>query len=222
MLAIKNTTRLVKRSKITRLTLQWSFSVQEWVFQVAGDASPPLSNTDTIEVKMIDDATGLWITPTVLHQRWIDEAAAEAWVLNEFPSFVKVGNAFYHPDEHAVTNEGDVLSYHPLGGTLFINSQPETEDDKTIRYVELDGDIEKLKAVQRGINGDTEGNDTFYYALIRRRTPIGWKYYPLPLVYASESERILAAQAINSTPPPERWIRRRRTAIEKLLDTLPQ
>lgn len=108
------------------------------------------------------------------------------------------------------------VSHHPHEGTLFYIASNETVGEvEHIHYETLDNNLDALEDIQKALRG--EDSIAFHHALVRRGVPNGWKYYPLPLVYASESERVIAAEQFGNRPPPGRWIRRRQLAVDKLL-----
>lgn len=115
-----------------------------------------------------------------------------------------------------ISMEGKTKTAHPVSGTLFRITYPESETGRAdIEYECIDYNAEILWEISRGIKG--EDVSEFHYALVRRNTPAGWRYYPLPLIYASEDERVLAAAQMGNKAPPERWVKRRQQAVELLL-----
>lgn len=143
----------------------------------------------------------------------------EQWIGEYFTDYVKIDNVYYRPDQYVSVDEGSCISHHQVAGTLFMRDTKTCGQWGVNEYSAIDDSPALLDAVRRGIRGAS--NSIYYHTLVRRSIPGGWKYYPLPLVFADYTARLKAAEAQGNTPPPNRWIARRRLAVETLLQLEP-
>lgn len=155
-------------------------------------------------------------TDVVVRRNWSSINQIREWVLENYKGYIFVREMYIRPGITLRLNDVNQVSEHPSTGDIFECFRTENYDGKPlVIYRCLDDNPEALENIRRGIKGDD--NTTYRYALVRLVKPTGWKYYPIPLIYASEEKRVEAAARNNTKPPFERWVTRRRNVVNKLL-----
>lgn len=89
-------------------------------------------------------------------------------------------------------------SEHPI---LFIRNAD-------LEYVPVDDDAEWIAKIAFVIDNGESYAPMLGPLLVRRGNHGRWFYYPVPLLFKTEQERIAAATQRGKNPPQEWWIRR--------------
>jgi len=117
--------------------------------------------------------------------------------------------------QHVIGSDS-VNYYHESEGVVFLR----TTSANAVHYHDAQQDAFSAECIMTGLEGDE--SPAFYNALVRRGKPGMFHYYPLPLIFASEEERRIAADVLHKRPPPERWARRRRESVIEAFELITQ
>lgn len=108
---------------------------------------------------------------------------------------------------------------HDVEGIIFGmgSSYNEELQVESFTYKKLEDSPEWIAALRTAIsNGKFE--QMTYFTLVRHGEP--WKkggYYPIPLLFSTETIRMTSAEGAGKLPPPNRWVRRKRNEVLKVL-----
>lgn len=108
---------------------------------------------------------------------------------------------------------------HAVDGVIFAmgSSYNDEIQVEAFTYKKLEDSPEWVAALKAAISSGKFEHMT-YFSLVRHGQP--WKkggYYPLPLLFSSESIRRASAEQMGKLPPPNRWVKRKRNEVLKVL-----
>jgi hypothetical protein len=114
--------------------------------------------------------------------------------------------------DRLIIKKDDKIYSHALEGTLFRKKQFNDEETgiTTILYDELRE--EEIEQCRLGIYEKVDSRE-YNYSLVRRVVNDMWIYYPLPLVFKTERDRVLQGHKTGTQVPCGRWVRRCRGKV---------
>ncbi|MCO6704691.1 hypothetical protein [Streptomyces sp. CHB9.2] len=114
--------------------------------------------------------------------------------------------------DRVIVKKDDKIYSHAIDGLIFRKKQFVDEETGVTTILYDEANEEELEHCRRGIYEKVESRE-YNYSLVRRVIDNGWVYYPLPLVFKTERDRVLQGHKTGTQVPCGRWVRRTRGKV---------